>query len=472
MKSCAANELNQYTSIDNPDAVGLRGSATNTATVTVNGNAALSDSIASDTVPWHYALLADNADSGAYTFASIMAVVNPPGMNTPDIVESTSGSVYAPPQAEVLAYDDDGNLLSDGRWEYTWNGENRLVKAEELISPTNREPYVVEYAYDHRGRLIWKTIASPNAPPSKTMRYLWDDYNIVAETVAQDTATKTTYNIWGLDLDGTLQGAGGVGGLLAVVSPLPLGEGQGEGSTVYLPCYDANGNVMEYVASDGTIVGHREYDPFGGTVVYTSQSAITNQQFALSFSHWFSTKPWCVVTGLSEYQYRKYSPVLGRWLSRDPIGEEGGVCLYGFTMNSPYILFDYLGLRTTIYGAGKIKVDDSCKGLDLSGITYLDEDDGRKLRPLPAPGGTVDADAIYFPDGTAVKIPDSGTVVIKCVCKDHKWMYEATFSNPIINPGFPEWKTGEPPPIKWPNPKIPPYKGNPPTEHLEQNNEN
>jgi hypothetical protein len=36
--SYAANELNQYTAIANPDAVGLRGDATNTATVTVNGN--------------------------------------------------------------------------------------------------------------------------------------------------------------------------------------------------------------------------------------------------------------------------------------------------------------------------------------------------------------------------------------------------------------------------------------------------
>ena len=179
------------------------------------------------------------------------------------------------------------------------------------------------YAYDPQGRMVWKVVSRGGAEAQswedeKATSYLWDAYNIIAETVSSDSATTTTYNVWGLDVDGTLQGAGGVGGLLAVVSPLPLGDGQGEGGTVYLPCYDANGNIMEYVADDGRIVAHREYDPFGGTVVYTSQSAITNQQFALSFSHWFSTKPWCVVTGLSEYQYRKYSPVLGRWMSRDP----------------------------------------------------------------------------------------------------------------------------------------------------------
>ena len=170
MKSYAANALNQYTAIANPDAVGLRGTATNTATVTVNGNAASRDNVASDTVPWHYALLADNANGGAYTFANIMAVVNPPGTNTPDIVESTSGSVYAPPQAEVLAYDDDGNLLSDGRFSYTWNGENRLVCAEEQVCPTNRTLRKVDYAYDHQGRMVWKVVSRRASRVGRTPR--------------------------------------------------------------------------------------------------------------------------------------------------------------------------------------------------------------------------------------------------------------------------------------------------------------
>ena len=325
MKSYAANALNQYTAIANPDAVGLRGSATNTATVTVNGDAASSDAIASDFRPWHFALPADNANGSEYTFASSFGVVNPADTNEADLVSTASGSVYTPPQAEVLAYDDDGNLLSDGRWQYTWNGENRLIKAEELVSPTNRQPYVVEYAYDHQGRMAWKKVASPNAPPFKAIRYIWDDYNIVAEAVVENNATNTTYNIWGLDLDGTLQGAGGVGGLLAVVKD----------SATYIPAWDANGNIIEYSADDGTIVAHREYDPFGGTVVVEGE--------ANAFTHWFSTKPWCVVTGLSEYQYRKYSPVMGRWLCRDSANESSSINLFAFCENACVDVVDYLG---------------------------------------------------------------------------------------------------------------------------------
>ena len=160
---------------------------------------------------------ADNANGGVYTLASIMAVVNPDGTNTQDSVESATGFVYAPPQNETPTYDDDGNLLSDGRWHYTWNGENRLICAEEQVCPTNRTLRKVDYAYDHRGRMVWKKISHEDTKTQswqeeKSTSYLWDAFNIIAETVVADSATNTTYNVWGLDLDGTMQGAGGVGG--------------------------------------------------------------------------------------------------------------------------------------------------------------------------------------------------------------------------------------------------------------------
>jgi RHS repeat-associated protein len=38
-------------------------------------------------------------------------------------------------------------------------------------------------------------------------------------------------------------------------------------------------------------------------------------------------------TGLVYYNYRYYSPALGRWTRRDPIGENGTVNLYGLITN-------------------------------------------------------------------------------------------------------------------------------------------
>jgi uncharacterized protein RhaS with RHS repeats len=42
--------------------------------------------------------------------------------------------------------------------------------------------------------------------------------------------------------------------------------------------------------------------------------------------------------------YRFYQPELGRWVSRDPIAENGGLNLYGFVGNSPLTYWDILGL--------------------------------------------------------------------------------------------------------------------------------
>jgi uncharacterized protein RhaS with RHS repeats len=45
------------------------------------------------------------------------------------------------------------------------------------------------------------------------------------------------------------------------------------------------------------------------------------------------------------YGYRYYNPVTGRWLGRDPVGEQGGISLYGFIVNEPISNVDFLGLE-------------------------------------------------------------------------------------------------------------------------------
>jgi uncharacterized protein RhaS with RHS repeats len=50
---------------------------------------------------------------------------------------------------------------------------------------------------------------------------------------------------------------------------------------------------------------------------------------------------------VSVYGYRYYDPVTGRWPSRDPIEEEGGINLYGFVQNAGTNWIDVLGLKRT-----------------------------------------------------------------------------------------------------------------------------
>ena len=44
------------------------------------------------------------------------------------------------------------------------------------------------------------------------------------------------------------------------------------------------------------------------------------------------------------YNYRYYDPLTGRWPSRDPIEEKGGMNLYGFVGNNAIAASDILGL--------------------------------------------------------------------------------------------------------------------------------
>jgi hypothetical protein len=147
-------------------------------------------------------------------------------------------------------------------------------------------------------------------------------------------------------------------------------------------------------------------------------------------------------------------------LNRDPIEENGGINLYGFAWNAPTTWVDSFGLNN-------LCVSENCKGVDLSGYTYLAEDEpdggGGVLRSLPQPGDCVDADAIHSP-GKAEKIGDFAQVMINC--KDGK--PEETWGGIESNGNKACWNFGQPsPPVgNWPhadNP-IPPYRDKPPVK--------
>ena len=58
----------------------------------------------------------------------------------------------------------------------------------------------------------------------------------------------------------------------------------------------------------------------------------------------FSAKRYFDDLGPVDYGYRFYNPSIGKWMSRDPLGEFGGLNLYGFVGNNPANFFDPLGL--------------------------------------------------------------------------------------------------------------------------------
>ncbi|WP_425485742.1 RHS repeat domain-containing protein [Limisphaera ngatamarikiensis] len=94
-------------------------------------------------------------------------------------------------------------------------------------------------------------------------------------------------------------------------------------------------------ASTGTETARYEYGPFGEPLRLTGPAAGSNQ-------FRFSTKRTEDGTGLVLYEYRAYSPALGRWLSRNPIEERGGLHLYAFVRGDPIGRIDPLGLEWNV----------------------------------------------------------------------------------------------------------------------------
>jgi RHS repeat-associated protein len=73
-------------------------------------------------------------------------------------------------------------------------------------------------------------------------------------------------------------------------------------------------------------------------------------------------------SGVRYYGFRYYNPSAGRWLSRDPIEEEGGVNLYAMAKNDLLNRFDLLGLYDLQYdstnkisAADKVRIEQAIK---------------------------------------------------------------------------------------------------------------
>ena len=198
--------------------------------------------------------------------------------------------------AVAYEYDDDGNLLFDNRFRYVWDAENRLVEMLDGDISVSRW-------FDERGRIIRKQVAGSSV---KSCESVWDGWNVVREMHVTNGVAFSAYNVWGLDNRGTLQESGGIGALLKRVT---------DSNQEAFPFYDANGNVSEYATAVGTIAAHFEYAPFGAIVSGTDASIDL-------YPYRFSTKTSDESTGLDEYQFRHYSPDLGRWMNDDLISEE------------------------------------------------------------------------------------------------------------------------------------------------------
>ena len=318
-----ANSLNEYTSRTVPAAVDILGGAGSNTTVTVNNQATYRNA------PFYEATLAlTNTSAAVWKSITNLAVAH--SSATTDLVATVTGNTFLQQTPVTFSYDYDGNLSQDGHWTYTWDGENRLIQMVSLTNAPTASKLRLTFTYDSKFRRISKAVEAYNGTTWTTNlaeSFVYDGWNLVDELNATNNSVIRSY-MWGLDLSGTLQGAGGVGGLVAVE--------QARGVAGEFAAYDGNGNVAGYIqASNGTTPSRLEYGPFGERV---NQS---DKTMAFGFSSRYAD----LETGRLYYGFRYYDAEQGRFAGRDPREETGGLLLYSFTLNNPIGNFDPLGLQ-------------------------------------------------------------------------------------------------------------------------------
>jgi len=310
MANYYVNSLNQITNRDVPGTNDVVGAALVGTNVYVNGV------LAADRKWEYYHSTVGTNNAGGAAWLNVVVT---------NAVNSVTGHIYVAQEPEQFKYDADGNLTNDGRWTYFWDAENRLTR---MTNNTGVGPlYNLSFAYDAKGRRIQKIVAT-NGVAFTTNTFLYDDWNLIAELGANGTPVR--YYTWGTDLSGSAQGAGGVGGLLAIGY-------HGTATTNAFVAYDGNGNVTALInAGDGTLLANYDYGPFGEVIRATGPARGTNP-------FRFSSKYQDDESDLLYYGHRYYKPSTGTWLNRDPLEEEGGINLYTFVQNDSVSYTDMLG---------------------------------------------------------------------------------------------------------------------------------
>jgi RHS repeat-associated protein len=207
------------------------------------------------------------------------------------------------PHARTFSYDPEGNTLSDGQREYAWDGENRMI---ELIL---NEDQFTRFFYDGLNRCV-KIEEWSDGEREEVRHIIWDGLEQVER---KNAALRTVRRYFSHGFQ-TVNGGT---------------------TTKYFYSKDHLGSIRTVTNLAGQTVETLSYDPWGRRQNSTG-TPLTDFGYNGHYTHSQSN--------LILAPYRTYDPQTTRWLSRDPIAENGGINLYGYVENNPSNLVDPTGL--------------------------------------------------------------------------------------------------------------------------------
>ena len=313
VNTAASNNANQVTDLSGGGKLLVTGTTDEPAKIKVNGQPATT------TPPPENLYQAWATVSPGVNTLTIEATDYAPTPNT--ITQSWSVNITGSP-ARSFTYDGNGNTLSDGLRTYQWDAENRLVK---ITQGTN----VYEFIYDGFFRRVAEKLNG-----TITKRLLWNGTQIAEQRDSTGGTVQRQYYT---------QGEKRIGGTDA-------------GNYYYTG--DHLGSIREMTDSTAAVRARYDYDPYGKRAKL-SGDLDCDLGFTGHFYH--------AGSNLHLTLYRAYDQDLGRWLSCDPIKEEGGLNLYGYVDNNPFNTWDSLGLC----GACVKQACDAVRFAGYAGLEFM-----------------------------------------------------------------------------------------------------
>jgi len=216
-----------------------------------------------------------------------------------------------------------------------------VALAEDKISPAD--------VVDAVNRRLRKTISNGGLPgnvPNGTTDCIWFGWQAMEERNpfggTGSTDTPIRQYVWGTYIDELVQIT-----TLATLGPQSLPAG------AYYLLQDTLYRAMALTNSSGSVVEAYDTDAYGNTLIFTGPGADGT---------WFTDDDVQSSYGANEiiycgYRYdpesenyyvrnRYYAPALGRWITRDPIGTQGGINLYAYVASNPAGKADPAGLSS------------------------------------------------------------------------------------------------------------------------------
>ncbi|WP_241077708.1 RHS repeat domain-containing protein, partial [Pseudomonas viridiflava] len=252
---------------------------------------------------------------------------------------------------QEYSYDAWGNLIEKrsglAKWQtFTYDCENRLVRAETMLNSQLHSTGT--YQYDSLGRRIGKTSITDGKTEHKN--FLWQGLRMLRE----EQPGQSSLYIY-------------EPGSYAPLSRVDQKEGETENKVYYFHT-DQIGTPLEMTDIDGQIVWQATYKAWGSLEALTVNEVEQNLRFQ---GQYFDEE-----TGLHYNTFRYYDSEVGRFITQDPIGLEGGFNLYQYAP-SAIGWIDPKGLATLFqlgtYGElnGPTHVGDGLQAHELLRHEYL-----------------------------------------------------------------------------------------------------